>query len=96
MEDLISRQAAIDAICNALELLDHVPQWVFDKLTDALVDLPSVTPQPKVGRWIKENPFLKSVCSECGENAIGYHGFDETLTKFCPNCGCKMMEGVEE
>ena len=42
------------------------------------------------GHWIKERPWLKVHCSECGKDAIGNHGFDELKTDFCPNCGADM------
>ena len=48
----------------------------------------------KGGHWIKESPFMLSECSECGNKAFGYHGFDETRTDFCPNCGAD-MRGAE-
>lgn len=46
----------------------------------------------KRGHWIKRNPFMLAVCSECGGVAIGMHGFDETKTPYCPHCGAKMDE----
>ena len=49
--------------------------------------------EPKTGHWIKDNPFVKPYCSECKTSCIGLHGFDYTLTNFCPNCGADMREG---
>lgn len=52
----------------------------------------SLKPEPKTGRWIKDDPWTKPWCSECGESCIGTHGFDYKLTKCCPNCGIKMKD----
>ena len=47
--------------------------------------LPPVTPQPKMGRWIKDK------CSICGEERAWYG----QNPPYCPDCGHKMQE-VEE
>lgn len=39
--DCISRQEAKDAIDMALDHIDHVPPWVYDKLLNALNEVPS-------------------------------------------------------
>lgn len=41
-EDLISRAEAINAITETLDAIDHVPKWVFDKLSSALEAVPSI------------------------------------------------------
>lgn len=41
MSDLISRQDAKDAIDMALDHIDHVPPWVYDKLLNVLNEVPS-------------------------------------------------------
>ena len=55
-------------------------------------NLPSVTPKPKMGKWMKEfndiEGEVRFTCSSCGE-------FQLFGTYFCPNCGAK-MEGVRE
>lgn len=86
--DLINRQAAIDAVTDELDVIDHVPQWVFDRLEKRLKQLPPAQPEQPTGKWIKGH------CSECGDHApywamsSAYYG-----SKFCPNCGAKMAEG---
>lgn len=81
--DCISRQAALDLI-NA--------NWKYEDLEMDVASLPSVTPQPKIGRWVGVNPMVDTlICSECGENIIS----EEFKSKYCPNCGVKMEE-VEE
>ncbi len=45
MNDLISRQQAIDAVIDELDMIDHVPQWVFDRLEKRLKQLPPTQPE---------------------------------------------------
>lgn len=87
MGDLISRQAAIEVIENELDKIDHVPQWVFDRLTNRLRELPSA--ERKKGRWITKstNGEMFDVCSVCG-----YVEWDEPHN-YCPNCGAEMRRG---
>ena len=97
MDDLISRQAAIDAICEhgsdlerrgitVLSVANHKQVTV-----DLLENLPSAE---RRGRWIFniddkgwswDKPYM---CDQCGEWA-------EKEFKFCPSCGAKMKEGGE-
>lgn len=44
MDDLISRRAALDAVTDELDMIDHVPQWVFNRLEKRLKQLPSAQP----------------------------------------------------
>ena len=44
-DDLISLKAAIDAVTDELDMIDHVPQWVFDRLEKRLKQLPSAQPE---------------------------------------------------
>lgn len=43
--DCISRQQAINAVIDELDMIDHVPQWVFKKLEGRLKKLPAVQPE---------------------------------------------------
>ena len=52
MDDLISRQAAIDELHQSINIFEA---------TDRIKDLPSVQPERKMGQWIDDN------CSECGQ-----------------------------
>ena len=54
-------------------------------------EMPSV--ESKTGRWVQDDPFIKPICSECGETCVGLHGFDYSLTDYCPHCGAKMEKG---
>ena len=42
INDLISRKEAIEAITTSLDEIDHVPKWVFEKLSSALEAVPSI------------------------------------------------------
>ena len=88
MDDLISRQAAIDAIMG--EPTDaHYPSWYAERLEQ----LPSAQPERKKGKWINRSlnilypEWERYTCSVCGEHSNRYD--------YCPNCGAKMDEEKE-
>ena len=106
-EDTISRQAVIDIItfedkwlfdANGHNANTHI---AFSGLESRVKALPSVTPQQKMGRWIKygiprcgEQHYQ---CTSC-EYYINFGQWGELYTKefkFCPNCGAKMVEPQE-
>jgi hypothetical protein len=77
-EDCINRQAAIEAVKQAI--------YNHDSAIMRLTDLPPVTPQPKTGRWM--HPYESDIACECSECHI-----QMPITKdfnYCPNCGTKM------
>ena len=85
MDDLISRQAAIDALIEGF-----FPKRGIDAAICAIEDLPSAERQ---GKWVNEKyRWIKSIsmwwsaayeCSVCGEAGIkDWH--------YCPNCGARM------
>ena len=100
MDDLISRQAAIDALDEYIEEysfdLDengyHNPKWcAMQEAKMTIQRLPSVE---RRGRWIFniddkgwswDKPYM---CDQCGE-------WVEKVFKFCPNCGSFNGEGGE-
>ena len=106
MDDLISRQAAIDAF----GLSEKTRKWGGDhsgydtmmlyEIQDTLEELPSVNPQ-KTGWWIPKSQYTAE-CSVCNhiqstggadltEKALVHYA----LFKYCPNCGCRMVEPQE-
>lgn len=105
MDDLISRQAAIDALADYIHNVDRVigtGHLSADDCKDAaisvLADLPSA--QPKPGKW-KFTKYYFWECSRCKKNptkGFGYVQGKDELFDFCPNCGAKMVieEGEEE
>lgn len=65
-------------------------------ISNAVKALPSVTPQPKMGKWIFVHPLQEDdegayMCSCCG---IGNWGIDPKVDKYCFNCGAD-MEGED-
>ena len=60
MDDLISRQSAIDAVTDELDMIDHVPQWVFDRLERRLKQLPPI--QPVIVRCEECKYHRKKIC----------------------------------
>ena len=79
-EDAISRQAVLDMMNYGI-------------LEDNIKTMPSVTPQPKMGRWWERNTYPQECrcwdCSECQETV-------SERTNYCPNCGAKMESEEEE
>ena len=86
MDDLISRQAAIDAMSV---IIDSICE---QEAIDALYALPSAEAEPvKHGRW---EPVTNGrggfECSICHNYAPSYQDGVEWLSLYCPNCGAKM------
>ena len=85
MNDLISRQAAIDDIWTVSPLAHLDREWI-DRW---LRQLPPAQPSPKRGRWIYKTDLITAPtgyweCSECKEGRLLYE------ENFCPHCGAKM------
>ena len=106
-EDLISRNAAIDAIANctvygnADELEEAVTQgndwnrWsggVLEAL-EAVKGLPSAQPERKKGWWLIREGISDAQCSECGMYFRDVYDM-ENSDAFCRQCGTK-MEGLK-
>ena len=94
-DDLISRQAAIEALDGEIEITgrtnaEAVKGYV-RLVKDRLERLPSAQ---RTGRWkVSELPKGKmKYCSECG---FGQYIADERQYNFCPNCGALMDEEKE-
>ena len=97
MDDLISRQAAIDMFQRLA--YDDWNQgtgttWAsaFSEAADMIENLPSAQPERKHGKWIRmwKNNFE---CSNCG--SWWGSNSDSKLSDdfaFCPNCGAEMRE----
>ena len=89
MNDLISRQEAIEAVYQALR--EPSNSELFMRISNVIKELPPAA-QVRHGRWErKKDPYgffdTIPVCSACG-----------CMTKYretslcCPNCGAKMDE----
>jgi hypothetical protein len=99
--DLISRQAAIDALgeeppvwYDGDDEIAERNQWRRDKA--AIESLPSA--EPKTGKWNNRSSDGTwatvdfAYCSECKQPIIHKHA--SPLWRFCPNCGS--FNGGEE
>lgn len=102
MDDLISRQDAIEAIKQMqmpiMRSEDIGEQFVFRGMSEALngiKELPSV--QPRKGKWINIQHSVtgdsNAECDQCG--AIVHDNFLLSPINFCPNCGA-YMRGEQE
>lgn len=83
MGDLISREAAINAVIKHLPLgYDYVLG-----VREAIEALPSAEPQK--GKWVTiSDGYVEMVkCDQCGKIA-------DDISNFCPSCGAD-MRGVE-
>ena len=84
-EDAVSRQAVLEVIRKC-----HYEEWVKADIGAPIEALPSVSPQPKTGRWIYTGDYITDgmlKCSECGFE----HDVSERFS-YCPMCGAKMQE----
>ena len=98
MSDLISRQAAIDALkgcyCGGEDSCEE--PWIYeDNAIKAVEQLPPI--QPKRGKWIKTARWGRVYyCDQC-RNYLDFDGVNagRGSTNFCPNCGADMREVTE-
>lgn len=71
--DCISREQAIEAITDELDKIDHVPQWVFDKLERAIKQLPTIQPDNNLQKLADEiAKFKRHLKSENSDYLTGY------------------------
>ena len=103
MSDLISRQAAIDAItdesivANMDSVYDSELRRYKRAMQRILASLPSAQPERKKGKWYKPTGMMPPEfagtyrCSECDELAMrDWKTHKQNLTNFCPNCGADL------
>lgn len=91
MDDLISRQAAIDAVNHICPVDTEYDCTLLDRVDVrcVLLDLPSA--ERKKGEWLEhyshEDGERDGVeCSKCRT----HYYFGGQLMNFCPNCGAEM------
>ena len=95
MNDLISRQAAIEAV---MECYDN--DELFEVYEDKLRELPPAQPESDSGRWERHysRPGVYADlywhCSKCGYKTD--YQYANVSHHYCPNCGRKMEREVTE
>ena len=112
MDDLISRQAAIDAVYKCTDIyINNLPVMV-DKADayKALAELPSVTPKQKRGKWEEKEvariddleakdiiaEWQSAKCNVCGKYHTTPYMYYFDNYNFCPNCGSYNGEEYEK
>lgn len=84
--DVISREAVRNIVEDIRDCISVEGYWA---ILERLKMLPSVKQEPKTGHWLH---FATSDdCSECGWSTGKYI----SPSKYCPNCGAKMVEPQE-
>ena len=103
MQDLISRQAAIDSLNDEFTIIGKtnavIVQDYIRRVNNRLRSLPSAQPERKTGKLIYESAYNWFRCNVCKKiyppEFLQY--FDSCQYQpgfnFCPNCGAKMEEG---
>jgi len=91
-EDCISRQAVLD--CQHF-IYDETGEELEVICAENVLNLPSVTPQPKMGRWVdtESDEFEHHhvyQCSNCKQYELIEYPEYVSRFKYCPNCGAKM------
>ena len=96
MDDLISRQAAIDVLAAMQGLCTSKAALIQNsKIWQQIKDLPSAQPERKMGRWISRDG--EEDCYECSECHAVIEG-DEVYWRnnyFCYHCGADMRGGQD-
>ena len=98
MDDLISRQAAIDALNDEFTIIGKtnaiVVQDYIRRVNNKLHELPSAQPERKKGKWIDyssegfvECPFCHSA-TNCNDNKDELH--------YCFSCGAELRGEEDE
>ena len=92
MDDLISRQAAIDAVENAFDRETILNRFVRKIAISALRKMSSAQSERKRGNWINIRYSIydndsQAECDQCGATV---HNNFSSVINYCPNCGAEM------
>ena len=97
MSDLISRQAAINAIdecyCGGEDSCGE--PWIYQENAVEAIQMiePILSAEPKRGRWIKldmHRGMADHKCTACEQECYVPTCMGEPMYAYCPNCGAKM------
>ena len=89
-EDCISRQAVLEV---QIKYAEHIGATKYWQMRDNIRALPPVTPQPKIGHWLRMSDLSEQEddrykCSRCG-NVVHYTNKMNlyTFNSWCGRCG---------
>ena len=93
MSELIDRQAALDALCDACTLASVKSECIFKNLEscmdhNAILDVPTAE-ERKTGKWLF--PYGDKKYKRCSVCERDYYSIPHN-SNFCPNCGADMRE----
>lgn len=104
--DCISRKDALEAVDKRIEELSKDREFIHkcghidvSGVKKWINKIPFVQPKPKIGHWIGDKAY--PICPKCNCNIIveyiSYSDYAEMYKpmKYCPNCGCRMIEPQE-
>ena len=99
MAEYIDKSAVIAKIDEFVEInkAHGFPVDIFDMemLKKRIERIPAADVAPVVhGRWVYHN--FDTICSECRKSAIFDEWEQQAETEFCPHCGAKMGEEVND
>lgn len=97
MDNLISRQVAIDAIKASASKYTgfmEMEMYMADDAIEAINGVPSVQPECKKGKRIDRSAYC--VCDQCGHTEQQFNGVQPIPrhTPFCASCGADMREEI--
>ena len=96
-EDAISKSDVFEILGNLMSIPYDFDRQINEKdvseSMDEIMALPSVTPARKKGKWINIDA-THSKCDRCG--AVFEIASENGEVNYCPHCGAKMDEEVEE
>lgn len=94
-EDCISRKDAINLVHDLAQPCDNSYDWDIsaDDMIDGIKELPSVTPQPKIGKWIMKHRTHNKIKHYTGQDEMGETHTISVLERYevdepyCSECG---------
>jgi len=101
-DDAISRENTLKAMIEQLGIRNEdylLPEEA--TLYKVVKNMPPVTPQPKMGRWIKTHQAVMGegymwYCDKCEHKVYQDSSKPYPSEKYCPNCGQPKMKEVED
>lgn len=97
-EDAVSREAVSKWLKQyGQDVLHGKYKFSLTYIWKNLMDLPSVTPKQRKGKWIPvTNGRGGYECDQCHNYAAAWQTGGDRLTNYCPTCGARMEEGEQE